>query len=220
MHPFYAMVLGLMVAFNPCQIAICISAIVANNTDKINIQSRTNAFAAGRASMYFLLGFLILLVYHFTDKQIFDFSDSKFVRIVDEVLPYFCLAAGLFFMLRVIVKHHNHDNCHNSNHIIKRNNVFGPFVLGCVLALVFCPESAVLFFAFLIPLAIASPIGLINIVVFAFSAVTPIVVVARICGRSKLKVNEMELRMEKVQLYINLIAALILLSIGIVLFAI
>ncbi len=205
-----------MVALNPCQIAICLSAIFTTpqSNDRPDLARRALVFAMGRAFMYVLLGCVLILVFKITGVDFDTFVNGKLFGFVDKVMPYVCLAFAIFFLSRALFKHHHNDNCHNSSNIINKNKGVGAFLLGAILALVFCPESAVLYFAVLIPMSISSTLGLLNIVLFALFAILPIVIIAKLSHFSKNKAAQLEMKFEKVQFYVNLTVAFLLLIIG------
>ncbi len=213
LHPLAALLIGILVAVNPCQIAICISAIFVKKTDNSNLSSKLAFFASGRAASYLVIGAITMFVYSRIKDGIETYrriiADS-----IDTIIPYFSIIAGIFFIYRVVCKHHHNDNCHNSRNIIQKNKFYGMFFLGALLALLFCPESAFLYFGMLIPLAINSQLGFINIIIFAFSAVLPLIIIAFICYKAEYKINTIELKLEKFQNIMNIIAAIILIALG------
>lgn len=215
LHLLVAFVLGLMLAVNPCQIAICVSAIFTSfNARENKLKNKIVYFAFGRALTYVFLAILILYLFYYTGIAVEDFYDKKISDFVDKVIPYLSFAFGAFFFYRAINKHHHDDSCHNSRNIIKKNKPFGMFVLGAVLALVFCPESALTYFAMLMPLAIKSNLGILNVIVFAIAAVLPLIIIAAICGNSITKANDIERKLEKLQVVINYISSFLLFVLG------
>ena len=60
-----AFLLGLIVAVNPCQVAICLSAmaVMLEREDGKHLMRKTLVFVSGRAILYFGLGIILLLLY-------------------------------------------------------------------------------------------------------------------------------------------------------------
>ncbi len=214
--PLTAVLLGLLVAVNPCQIAICMSALTAfiqNDTDERRFMHNAWFFSAGRAALYVALAFLLVGVLRFTGSKLRDETLRVLTEGVESILPYALLTVGFFFLYRGFHKHHHSDSCHNSGNLIKRNKATGAFVLGMLLALLFCPESALLYFGMLIPM-IAATGSLLSLLFFSLAAVAPLVMVAYICKMSLRKTNQIESKLDKIQVWINFISGgvLILLS--------
>ena len=66
----------------------------------------------------------------------------------------------------------------------------------------------------LMPLAIKSNLGILNVIVFAFAAVLPLIIIAAICGNSITKANDIERKLEKLQVVINYISSFLLFVLG------
>ena len=214
----YAALLGVLVALNPCQIAICLSALTAttNKNNVVGFSRRTYIFSFGRLTTYLLLGSVL----YFCGNIISDGLLSSLTEIVESITPYICIVFSIFFFIRTVKRHHHHDNCHNSGSIIKKQRHSGVFALGLILAFIFCPESALIYFGLMIPLAISSCWGWMIVILFSFFAVLPLVVIARLCNNSKINNKDWEKRLERFQFYINMISAIILGIIAVAMFII
>lgn len=215
-----AVLLGLLVAINPCQIAICMSALTAfvqNDTDERHFMHNAWFFSAGRAVLYVVLALLLVGVLCFTGHKLQNEKLHEMTEWVENILPFALLAIGLFFLYRGFHKHHHTDSCHNSGNLIKKNKTAGAFVLGMLLALLFCPESAFMYFGMMIPLVVATG-SLIPLLLFSIAAVAPLVVVAYICKMSLKKTNQFESKLEKMQVWINFISGVILILLAFLLF--
>ena len=216
-----ALLLGCLVALNPCQAAICLSAltVMADNPQaREKFSKKTFLFAAGRMTTYFLLGTVIYIVAKLTGLDAKVFYSTGVSELVEEIMPFLLIALAVFFLFRALHNHHHGDNCHNSRTTIKNHKRNGAFVLGMVLACIFCPESAVFFFGMLMPMSIASQWGIALIAAFAVAAVLPLVVIALICRLAADKSSEWELKLEKLQVKINIISAVLLFAMAVALF--
>lgn len=207
-----ALLLGLLVALNPCQIAICMSALasfVQKDTDERHFMRNAWLFALGRATLYFILAMVLVLLVRFTgstfDAHLFD----GMTEWVERLLPLILLLVGFFFVYRGFHKHHHSDSCHNSGNVIRKNKAAGVFVLGIVLALLFCPESALVYFGMLIPLAVSTE-SVLPLFVFTISAVAPLLMVAYICKLSLKKTRQLERKLTKLQVWINFATGVLL----------
>lgn len=220
LHLLAALLLGFLVAINPCQIAISLSALtaLANRNDPQQFLRKSVAFSLGRMTLYLSLGGILFFMFHFAEINVLSFYSDKVSGIVERFTPYFVAFVGMFFLVRALHRHHHNGSCHNSSKVIDRNKSVGPFVLGMMLAVLFCPESAVMFFGMMMPLAVVSKFGLLVIALFAIAAVIPLIAIAYICKFSIEKGLQWENRLEVVQYRINLIAAILLIILSVILF--
>ncbi len=222
-HLLAALLLGFLVALNPCQIAICLSALSSladRNNDPKAFMEKSVVFAMGRMTLYFALGTALYFVYKVIGVNIIDFYSKDVAQLIETWMPFLVAAFGVFFLIRALTKHHHSDKCHNSGNLIKKNKKSGVFVMGVLLAFLFCPESAVLFFGMMIPLTLVSKFGLLLLLLFTVAAVVPVVAVAYLCKFSMQKTMVWEKRLEDAQYWINLVSSVLLLATSVVLFCI
>lgn len=214
-----SLVLGLLVAVNPCQLAINISALTyLNNTSESSrdLLRRGWLYTVGRTLSYSLAGMvltaLVRLGLDIKGIQIFLGKAERF-------LPYLFILIGLFLLYRVFHTHVHHGvECHNCGTTIRRGSPYGPVVLGLMLAFAFCPESAILFFGMLLPLSVAHPLGWVAPIVFAISAGIPVVVMAYAMSKAREKVVRLSRTFTHFQQWMNalfgvafIVAAIVLL---------
>lgn len=216
-----ALLLGLTVALNPCQLAINISALtyLANN-DKFNrvFFIRGLLYALGRMTTYSILGWLLMLIISSGLK--IDFIQYILSK-AEVVVPYFLLLLAVLFLYRAFHRHHHNDSCHNSKQIIHANGKFGAFVLGVLLAFAFCPESAVFYFGMMLPLGLTSHIGWLIPLFFSLAAIFPVLVIAFFISRTMMSsARRFEHRMETFQMAINIMSAIIFMLLAIWLLAV
>lgn len=163
-----ALVLGLLVAFNPCQLSINISALTyLNKSGKQGWE-----YVLGRTITYTLLGWILMCL---TGGGSNIQGIEAILSYGELILPYILIAIGVYLLYRAFHHHEHHgDDCHNCGKLIKRNGPLGSLILGMTLALAFCPESAIFFFGILLPLAIKSDVGLALPPIFAIGAGIPV----------------------------------------------
>ena len=222
-HLLAALLLGILVAVNPCQIAISLSALTAladKNHDSKVFMEKSVVFALGRMSLYLLLGSTLYLLFKIVGLNVKEFYSQNIAVIVEDCMPFIVAAFGVFFLIRALNKHHHNDNCHNSGSLIKKNKRSGVFFLGFILAFLFCPESAVLFFGMTLPLSIISKFGLLLLLLFSIAAVVPILLIAYACKFSMEKAVQWEIKLERVQYVINLVSSVLLILIAVILFCV
>lgn len=215
-----ALLLGLLVSLNPCQLAINVSALtyLHKNTKQKNRGFLIGIiYTIGRSLTYIVLGWaLTILIKQGNNIEIVRSLLSK----SEIVLPYILLAIGIFLIIRAVTSHNHHhgDNCHNSGYLINRKGTAGPLILGSILALAFCPESAIFYFAMLIPLSASTVYGWIIPIVFAFSAAIPIIILSWLISTAMHSLKKTERIFAHVQQTANIITGIIFIIIGITFF--
>ncbi|WP_421385016.1 sulfite exporter TauE/SafE family protein [Bacillus salacetis] len=173
-YPFvFAAVLGLIGALAPCQLTANISAITiyGNRT----VQSRTDWLEV----LFFLLG--KVLVFSFLGGMVWWFG-SEFQKSTTLFFPYMrkaigpmIILVGLFlagaFKMKFLAR------------MLERIPVkmgrgkAGSFIMGASFSIAFCPTMFVLFFVSLMPVALASPAGIILPSIFGIATSIPLLII-------------------------------------------
>lgn len=210
-----ASALGLLVALNPCQLAICVSALTYEYR-----QGKTFAdiimYTLGRTATYTLQGWITMCLIG-GGKNIVPMQNV--LSLAEKGVPFLLILIGIFLLIRGFHRHqHNGETCHNSGKIIKRNAPLGSFVLGMALALILCPESAIFYFGMMIPLSISSSIGILVPLTFGISASLPTIVVAWFMKKAMDKAETISTKFEHFQQWLNIVTGLLFISIAILLF--
>ncbi|MBQ9666721.1 MAG: sulfite exporter TauE/SafE family protein [Bacteroidaceae bacterium] len=209
-----AFVLGVLVALNPCQLAISVSALAYEYRNGKGLTDGI-VYALGRTVTYTLLGWITMCL----------IGGGKNVEGLQQVLswaeiavPYVLIALGIYLIYRAF-HHHHHDgeNCHNSGKIIKRNGPLGSLVLGMTLALAFCPESAIFYFGMMIPLSLSSHVGAIVPLVFALAASLPVVVIAWLMNKAVNGAERLSRGFEHFQQWLNGVTGVLFVVIAVLL---
>lgn len=211
-----AFVLGLLVAINPCQLAINVSAL-AYQYRKGKRMADGVSYALGRTITYTVLGWVLMCLIgggkNIEGLQILLSQAETYV-------PYILICAGAYMLFRAFHHHHHDgDNCHNSGQIIKRNGPLGSLVLGMTLAFAFCPESAIFYFGLMLPLSMTSSTGVLVPLIFGIAASIPVVIISWIMFQAVDKATRISALFENFQQWLNgitgvlfiVIAALLLL---------
>jgi len=98
---------------------------------------------------------------------------------------------------------------------VARRRWLGPFLLGVVFALAFCPYTALLFFAVLIPLSIKSTAGITFPAVFAIGTGLPVLIFAVLLSFSVSKVSKWLDKVTAAEKWVRRIAAVVCIGVGI-----
>ena len=171
-----ALILGLLVAINPCQLAINVSAltyIIKKDTVSKDKWTHPLLYILGRSLTYTLMAWtLICLIGGGKNIEAVQALLSK----GEDILPYFL-----------------------------------------ILALAFCPESAVFYFGLMLPLATTSTAGLLVPPVFAIGAALPVLCIAFIMQKATDKAKSLSHSMEHLQRVLNILTGVIFVIIAVLL---
>ena len=206
-----AFVLGVLVALNPCQLAISISALAYEYRNGKRLVDGL-IYATGRTATYTLLGWVTMCLIG-GGKNVEGLREV--LSLAEVAVPYVLIAIGLYLLYRA-AHHHHHDgeNCHNSGRIIKRNGPLGSLILGMTLALAFCPESAIFYFGMMIPLSITSQVGAAVPLVFGLAASVPVAVLAWVMHRAVSGAERMSRGFEQFQQWLNGVTGVLFIAIA------
>ena len=209
-----AFVLGLLVALNPCQLAIRVSALAYEYRNGKRLIDGL-VYALGRTITYTVMGWVTRCLIGGGANVV---GLQQVLSKAEAILPYVLIALGLYMLYRAFHRHHHHgDNCHNSGRIIKRNGPLGSLVLGMTLAFAFCPESAIFYFGMMIPLSISSSVGVIVPLVFGLSASIPVVAIAWMMNKAVNGAERLSRGFEYFQQGLNGVTGLLFIAIAILL---
>lgn len=210
-----AFVLGLLVAINPCQLAINVSALSYEyKNGKRWIEGLS--YTLGRTITYTGLGWITMcLIGGGKNVEGLQHLLSK----AEEIVPFVLVILGLYMLFRAL-HHHHHDgeNCHNSGLMIRRSGPLGAMVLGMTLALAFCPESAVFYFGMMIPLSMNCSVGVFVPLVFGLGASIPVILISWIMLKTIDKARKISMMFEHFQQWLNGITGLLFIVIAFLLY--
>lgn len=209
-----AFVLGLLVAINPCQLAINVSAL-AYQYRKGKKMTDGISYAIGRTITYTALGWVLMCL----------IGGGKNVEGLQNLLskgemfvPYVLFCMGCYMLFRAFHHHHHDgDNCHNSGQIIRRNGPLGSLFLGITLAFAFCPESAIFYFGMMIPMSMTSSAGALVPLVFAIAASIPVVIISWLMSQASNRATRISTLFENFQQWVNGITGVLFIVIALLL---
>ncbi len=170
-----AFVLGVMTAISPCPLATNITAVGFISKD---IKDRNRVFingvlyTLGRAISYSAIA---LIIYFGADQ----FKFSGFFQIYGEkLLGPLLIIIGLFMLDVIKIKFPGLNGLTSKMEAKTKWGYLDAVLLGMVFALAFCPYSGVLYFGMLIPMTVASALGLYLPIVFAIATGIPVIIFA------------------------------------------
>lgn len=210
-----AFALGVLVALNPCQLAISISALAYEYRNGKKLLDGI-IYALGRTLTYTLLGWVTMCLIGGGSNVA---GLQNVLSMAEVVVPYVLIGIGIYLIYRAFRRHHHHgDDCHNSGRIIKRNGPLGSLVLGMTLAFAFCPESAIFYFGMMIPLSISSSVGAMVPLIFGLAASIPVIIIAWLMHKAVNGAAKLSHGFEHFQQWLNGITGILFILIAILLF--
>jgi len=217
--PFVAaFFIGLMTAISPCPLATNITAI-AFISKKIDNSRHTllagSVYTLGRMVAYVTVASVIV----FFGMNI-QFISLGLQRYGELLLGPFLVLCGIY-LLDII----HLDQLPGADWFsgfasgisggLADKGYLGAFLLGVIFALSFCPFSAVLFFAMLIPLALAAGDPVIIPAVFAIATGLPVVVISYLLVRGVGKCSGIVQKIGAAEVWLRRAVAVVFLIVGI-----
>ena len=177
-----AFALGLLTAVSPCPLATNITAtafISKNITSKRKVVLSGLLYTFGRVFSYTLIGALIYFgLSKFQVAKLFQGNGEKFIGPIMIVI-------GLIMLDVIKLNFGRTNNLTNQlSEQFKTKGLLGSFLMGVLFAMAFCPYSGALFFAMLIPMTLASDLGLVLPVVFSIGTGLPVILFALVIAYS------------------------------------
>ena len=170
--------LGLLAAVNPCQIAIALAAL-AGRAESL---PAVGLYGSGRFAAHVLLAWILLFVLAGSDQA--ATALCGWFAAVEWLVPWVMVAVALCFLWRSLFPCRHHKDCHDSGRIIRRVGPRGMFLLGMALALAFCPESAVFYFGLMLPLSVSESQPFLFPLAYALASAVPSLLIGYACWRA------------------------------------
>jgi cytochrome c-type biogenesis protein len=208
-----AFFIGIMTALSPCPLATNIT-VIAYVAKRIGNHKHTLliglAYTAGRMLTY--VGIAALIVWAGMGMQDVSLTlQSSAGFLLGPVL----LVMGLLMIGIIKLPSVGGSRFDGLKESLSKKGILGGFLLGILFALAFCPFSAVLFFAMLIPLAMAAGDPIIIPSVFAFATGLPVIILSFILAYSVSKIGSVMNKMKVFELWMRRIVALIFIVVGV-----
>jgi cytochrome c biogenesis protein CcdA len=215
-----AFILGLLVALNPCQLAINLSALtyLNNRSDKQHpLMTKGLLYVLGRSITYSILGIILSILI----QQGLNIEGVRTLMSKGEdILPYLLIIIGVYLIYRMFHHHDHHgEECHSCGKTIKRSGPLGALALGLMLAMAFCPETAIMYFGMLLPMSVANTLGWIAPVAFALGAALPVITMAYLFSKAAEKAHGFEATFKHFQQWANGVFGLAFIVAGIIMLA-
>jgi len=209
-----AIVLGLLCAVSPCVMATNVAALayVGRKAPQRGYALMTAAlYTLGRVFSYTAIGVLIVLV-GLEVSVLSRFLQGAGARFLGPLLIIVGLVLLVIDRLPVLP---GSGVLHKIGAKFGDMGVLGGFPLGALFALAFCPYSAVLFFAVLIPLALQTTGGVALPAVFAIGTGVPVLIFGALLSFGVSRVSSWMDTLTRADRAIRIVTAIIFISAGV-----
>lgn len=213
-----AFFIGLMTAISPCPLATNITAI-AFISKKIDNSRHTllagSVYTLGRMAAYIALASVI--VFFGMNIQFISLGLQHYGELL---LGPFLVLCGIYLLDLIQLDRVPGGDWFSrftsgiSGRLADRGYL-GAFLLGVIFALSFCPFSAVLFFAMLIPLALASGDPVIIPAVFAIATGLPVIVISYLLVKGAGKCSGIVQKVGAAEVWIRRAVAVVFIVVGV-----
>lgn len=206
--------IGLLAAISPCPMATNITAmayISRNITDRRYVITSGLLYMLGRIVSYSIVGLLVVVI------GISIPGVAEALQDWGEVIlgPLFIVVGILMLGIVKIPFIQGGGRLSSLAERVANKGRLGAFLMGVVLALAFCPYTAILFFAILIPLAMQSTGGITFPAAFALGTGLPVLVFAILLSFGITKVSQWFNKVTAVEKIMRKIVALVFIGAGI-----
>lgn len=209
-----AFLLGLLTALSPCPLATNIAAIGFIGKDAGNrrrIFRNGLLYTLGRILGYTLLGVVLIGILRTGTSM---FGIQRAIALWGETLiGPLLLLIGLFMLFGHRLNLPQFGFSGRAEGLARRGG-WGALLIGILFALAFCPTSGVFYFGMLIPMSATATAGYLLPAVFAIATALPVLAVAWLLAFSVQQVGSFYGRMQTVQKWLNRIAGLLFIAIG------
>ena len=168
---------GMIGAFAPCQLSTGVAALsflARRAAEPRSLWAQTFAYLAGKATVYLSVGGAMVLL----GLQIGQISHTAIpvIAITRRLLGPLLIIVGLFLagILKTRFSIGQQLTARIETKIGRQAGVVPAYLMGVAFAFTFCPTLFWLFFGLTIPLALASPGGLVFPAVFALGTTLPL----------------------------------------------
>lgn len=208
-----ALLLGLLCAISPCVMATNVAALAyvgQKATQPRQAFMTAVLYTFGRMFSYTMVGMLIVLVGLEVSaiSRFLQGAGSKFIG------PFLISIGILLLIINRLPALSGGGGIQRLGARFGDMGVIGGFPLGALFALAFCPYSAVLFFAVLIPLALRTAGGVMLPAVFAIGTGVPVLLFGALLSLGVSRVSNWTDRLTSADHVIRLIAAIIFIGAG------
>jgi cytochrome c-type biogenesis protein len=213
-----ALLFGLMGTLAPCQISTNVAALAflsRDINDPRRIWGQTLAFIAGKLTVYLLVGGLVVAL----SLQLNQISEAVIpvVVVARRALGPLLIVVGLLMLglLKLPLSVGGRFSTWLEGRVGQRQGFIPAYLLGVAFSFTFCPTLFWLFFGLTIPLAIASPGGVLFPGVFAVGTALPVLGLAALIASGRVNVGRFVKRFKAASVWVQRGVGVIFVVVGI-----
>ena len=208
-----AFILGILVVMHPCPLAANIAAIGLILRQKVKKNnSQLSYYVLGRTLAYSLLGILLVFLIRIGAK-VLHIGDQLSIW-GERLLAPLLIVIGLYLLYNDLLHHHDHVPS-TKDHQQQFSGAWGSLWLGVLFALAFCPESGIVYFGMIIPMAVQSSVAYLIPVAFAIGAALPVLFLSYLFAYGIQRMERFERGMHLIQLWLTRFVAVLFIVAGI-----
>jgi len=209
-----ALVLGILCSISPCPLASNVAAMsyVSRNAAKRSaVLSSGVAYSMGRSTAYLVVSALTI-----TALVNIPYLSEFLQKYINRVLGPLFVVLGLYFLgvIKIPWSLPGFVPSSRITDILSRQKIAGPFLLGVLLALAFCPVSAALFWGSLIPLAVEAESSIGYPILFGIGTSIPVLIFAVLLAVGSPLLDLFLKRMVHTEKILNHLTGLVFIIIG------
>lgn len=205
--------LGILTSISPCPLASNIAAVslIGHRVEhRAWVVFSGLLYTAGRSFTYAVLGFMAVSAFSGLPKL------SWFLQLwMNRGLAVLLVLAGLLLLDFLPLRLPSLSVSGESAKKLERWGLAGIFMAGALFALALCPVSAGLFFGGLVPLAVKSNSPILMPVVYGIGTGLPVVMFAVVLAFAAGRLNEVYLKVQRVEIIARKFTGVVLAVIGI-----
>ncbi|MBY6186446.1 sulfite exporter TauE/SafE family protein [Marinobacter hydrocarbonoclasticus] len=207
-----ALWLGVLTSISPCPLAANVAAVSylgRQVSQPYQSVAHGLAYSAGRMASYILLAALLVGT-TLSAPSVSAFLQSDMNRVLGPVL----ILAGLLMLQVIRLPFPSMGVSQRAQNWLAGNGYLGSFGLGGLFALSFCPTSAALFFASLLPLSMAHQSIVTLPAIYGFGTAAPVFALALVMVFCSARIAELFDRLTTVERWMRRVAGLLFIAIG------
>jgi cytochrome c-type biogenesis protein len=211
---FTALLLGLMAAVGPCTMATNFAAIAyigRKVSDRKFAVLASLFYSLGRMVTYTIIGALIIGI-GLEVPAIRNFLEGVGAYVLG---PFLILGGILMLVADRFSFGGGGGRLAALGNKVSNWGLWGAFLMGAIFAFAFCPYSAVLYFAVMIPMAMVSTGGITFPAVFAIGTGLPVIVIGALLSAGVAAAASWISSISKAEKWIRIVMALVFIGVGI-----
>ncbi|MEW5987322.1 MAG: sulfite exporter TauE/SafE family protein [Chloroflexota bacterium] len=212
-----ALLFGLIGATAPCQLSTNVAALAFLSrgvNDPRRLWGQTAAFVAGKVTVYLLVGGLVVTL----GLQLGQLTRTAVpvAVIARRALGPLLIVVGLLMLgvLKSRLSLGGRFSAWLEGKVGRRRGLIPAYLLGVAFSFTFCPTLFWLFFGLTIPLAIASPGGLLFPGVFALGTTLPVLGLAAMLASGAVNARQFVKRFQAADVWLQRVVGVVFVLIG------